>query len=227
MAERRCLLFDFGGTLDADGVPWGARFFDAHRRAGGGLEMEQFDALFRRSDAMLLGPQAVRGLGFRAMIDRQTAVLASLLPGGDPALAAHLADTFHRDALAIVRRNRPLLERLARVLPLGIVSNFSGNLRECLSELGLLPLFSVVVDSAVVGVAKPDRAIFTRALAALDIAAGQPAWFVGDNPETDVRPASELGLTTCWLAPAARARPAGLNPTHRIASLLELGGLIR
>jgi FMN phosphatase YigB (HAD superfamily) len=227
MAERRCVLFDFGGTLDADGLPWGARFFAAHRRAGGGLDAAAFDALFRRSDAMLLGSHPVRGLGFRAMIDRQAAILASLLPGADRAHGDRLADDVHRDAAAIVGRNRPMLERLARAQPLGIVSNFTGNLRECLAELDLLPLFSVVVDSAVAGVSKPDRAIFARALAALDIAAGSPAWLVGDNPHCDVRPASEIGMTTCWLAPAERATPPGLHPTHRIATLLELEGLVR
>jgi putative hydrolase of the HAD superfamily len=227
MAERRCILFDFGGTLDADGVPWGARFFAAHRRAGGLCDAAEFDALFRRSDAMLLGTHPVRGLGLRAMIDQQAAILASLLPGADPAHAGRVAGQVHRDAVAIVRRNRPMLERLARALPLGIVSNFTGNLHECLAELDLLPLFSVVVDSAIVGVSKPDRAIFARALAALDATAGRPAWLVGDNPECDVRPGSELGMTTCWLAPPGRATPAGLRPTHRIGSLLELEGLIR
>lgn len=227
MVEPRCILFDFGGTLDADGVPWGARFFAAHRRAGGLLDAAEFDAVFRRSDAMLLGTHPVRGLGLRAMIDRQAAILASLLPGADPAHGERIAAEVHRDAVTIVRRNRPMLERLARALPLGVVSNFTGNLHECLAELDLLPLFSVVIDSTIVGVSKPDRAIFARALAALDTAAGRPVWLVGDNPDYDVRPASELGMTTCWLAPAGRATPAGLHPTHRIQSLLELEGLIR
>ena len=218
------ILFDFGGTLDADGVPWADRFFDAYRRSGGAVDVSRFGALFRKSDEMLLGSHPVGGIGFHAMVHHQAAILANLLPDG-ARFAEPMADGFHRSALAVVRKNRPVLARLALERRLGVVSNFTGNLRECLDELELSSLFSVVVDSSVVGAAKPDPTVFVRALEAIRVPAAS-AWFVGDNPENDVRPASKLGMTTCWLAPADRETPPGLRPTHRIASLLELEGLV-
>ena len=226
MPERSpaAVLFDFGGTLDADGVPWVDRFFDAYRQHGGSVDASRFGEVFRQSDRMLLAEGSLIGLGLRAMVGRQAGLLGQLLPDGD-SLAEPMAETFHRSSLAIVRRNRPMLARLARGLRLGIVSNFTGNLRECLDELELSALFSVVIDSTVVGASKPDPSVFVSALSALRMAPGS-VWFVGDNPESDLRPASALGMTTCWLTPASRAAPPGLVPAHRIDSLLDIEGLV-
>jgi HAD superfamily hydrolase (TIGR01549 family) len=114
-----------------------------------------------------------------------------------------------------------MLERLARRWRLAVVSNFTGNLDPCLEELGLLRFFDVTADSTLVGVAKPDAAIFDWVLERLDIAPGD-VWMVGDNPESDIRPATLLGMSTLWLAPAARPAPPGLQPTHRVSRLTEI-----
>jgi FMN phosphatase YigB (HAD superfamily) len=45
---------------------------------------------------------------------------------------------------------------------------------------------------------------------------------VGDNPFADIRAAASLGMSTCWLAPLARAVPEGCSPTFRISRLSEL-----
>ncbi len=224
--SRPAVLFDFGGTLDADGVHWAARFHAAYRAAGGSIPFAAFETLFKVSDrALELLPQ-IRTLGFRAMIDAQARLVCDLLPDGTAVDPGHLAGRFHADALATVARNRPLLERLGRTYQLGVVSNFSGNLERCLAELELSPYFAVVADSAVVGVAKPDRRIFTETLARLDASAAQ-AWMVGDNFEMDIRPAAALGMRTCWVAPADRRAPAGLAPSGRVAQLLELEDLLQ
>src|ERR1043166_7588083 len=41
------VLFDFGGTLDADGEPWGERMYRGYRAAGGRAAPDAFDAGFR------------------------------------------------------------------------------------------------------------------------------------------------------------------------------------
>src|SRR5262245_26926351 len=137
MPERRALLFDFGGTLDADGVPWGPRFHAAYRAAGGDLDLGRFDAVFRESDRIVEATGAAFGLGFRAMIALQAEVIGELLPAGDPVSTAEMAEVFHHNACLVAQRNALMLERLLRRYSLGVVSNYAGNLRECLAELGL------------------------------------------------------------------------------------------
>src|SRR5207247_90478 len=65
------VLFDFGGTLDADGVHWSRRFHAAYRAVGGGLDFAAFDSFFKASDEGLTRLPGIRTLGFRAAIDAQ------------------------------------------------------------------------------------------------------------------------------------------------------------
>ncbi len=218
---RDIVLFDFGGTLDADGERWAVRFHRAYAGAGGRLAFDLFEPLFRESDRGLEADATVRAMGLRAMVAAQARHLAGLLPPDDPVDLARAAERFHAEALAVVERNRPLLERLATRFRLGVVSNFTGNLDRCLAELDLLRLFAVTADSLVVGWSKPDPRLFLHALGALG-ARPEAAWMVGDNFEADIRPAAALGLATCWLAPAGRALPAPDVATHRIARLTDL-----
>jgi len=75
----------------------------------------------------------------------------------------------------------------------GVVSNSDGRIGEALSRAGLAPLIECVVDSGVVGVEKPDPAIFAHALASLGLDAGD-TWFLGDTVRYDAAGAEAAGL---------------------------------
>ena len=200
---------------------WSPRFHAAYRAVGGGLDFAAFESFFKVSDQALARLPGIGTLGFRAAIDAQARLVVELLP--DHVDAGALARRLHADAVAIVTRNLPVLERLARRYRLGVVSNFTGNLRPCLEELGLARFFAVLSDSALVGWTKPDPRIFTYTLTALRVTP-QRAWMVGDNFEADIRGAAALGIRTCWLAPSDRPAPSGgeLVPTARISRLPDV-----
>ena len=214
------ILFDFGGTLDADGIRWSVRFYEAYRGLGGKLDFAAFEPLFRQSDELLAQLPGVRTLGFRATVETQARLLGRLLPEAREISLSGLARRFYTDSLATVARNRPLLERLADRYRLGVVSNFSGNLSPCLEELDLARFFRVVLDSAVEKLEKPDARLFRRALDALS-APPASGWMVGDNFEADIQPARALGMRACWVAPGDRAAPAG-PPVRRITRLPQI-----
>lgn len=222
---RDILLFDFGGTLDADGDRWAVRFHHAYAQAGGHLGFAAFEPLFRETDRRLEADPAVRGMGFRAMVGAQTELLRELMPDTRAVAWDAAAERFRQESVAAVTQNRDILERLALDYRLGVVSNFTGNLDRCLAELGLAPLFAVIADSMVVGCSKPDPRLFLHALAALG-AKPAAAWMVGDNFEADIRPAAALGLATCWLTSPARDAPTAGVATHRIARLADLPPLL-
>jgi HAD superfamily hydrolase (TIGR01509 family) len=226
MSGSAVLLFDFGGTLDADGVHWAPRFYAIYRTLGGALEYPAFELVFRACDRALEGQPRIRTAGFQELIEAEVQVLRGLLPDGAGIDAAQLVTRFHGDAVAVVARNRPILGHLSAQYRLGIVSNFTGNLEPCLEELELRRYFTVVADSTVVGITKPDPRIFTGVLTELGASAAQ-AWMVGDNFEADIRPAGALGIRTCWLAPLDRPVPNGGAPTQRIARLPDLEGALR
>jgi len=216
----RAILLDFGGTLDADGVHWCPRFHEAYRALGGTLDYAAFEAAFKRSDAALAALPHIGSLGFRATIEAQARLVAGLL-GAAAVDPDPLALRLHADSVATIERNRPVLERLAARFRLGVVSNFTGNLEPCLEELDLRRLFGAVLDSGVLGFAKPDERIFLQALTCLGARASD-AWMVGDNLEADLRPAQRLGMRTAWVTPPARPGPGDFTPTRRIARLPEL-----
>ncbi|HUJ96829.1 MAG TPA: hypothetical protein VLV85_01230, partial [Stellaceae bacterium] len=49
------LLFDFGGTLDADGVAWKERFYAYYRAEGLDMTAEAFAPVFYAADDPLMG----------------------------------------------------------------------------------------------------------------------------------------------------------------------------
>ena len=221
---RGLVLFDFGGTLDADGARWSVRFHAAYLAAGGALPFAEFEAAFRASDRALERLPGIERLGFRAMIDAQTSLFLPQLPDGRRLEAKKIADEFYSTTVLMLRRNERLLSRLRRLYHLGVVSNFTGNLELCLQELGLIHYFAIVADSGRVGVTKPDARLFQHALACpgLNLDRATRSWMVGDNFESDIRPAAALGLATAWLAPGSETSPEHNLPTVRIATLGEL-----
>ena len=56
------------------------------------------------------------------------------------------------------------------------------------------------MDSAIVGVRKPDPAIFAMALDALSCDA-EPSWYAGDLPDVDVVGARAAGLKAALIDP--------------------------
>jgi putative hydrolase of the HAD superfamily len=83
---------------------------------------------------------------------------------------------------------------------LGVVSNSNGTIERGLGECGFGGLFETVLDSAVVGVEKPDPEIFRIALARLS-ARAEEAVHVGDLPSVDVAGARAAGLAAFLLDP--------------------------
>jgi len=86
-----------------------------------------------------------------------------------------------------------LRELRGRGMRLVVVSNWDASLSERLEETGLAGLVDGAVASAVLGVAKPDRAIFSHALE-LAGAGPEEALHVGDSPVEDVEGALAAGL---------------------------------
>ena len=100
-----------------------------------------------------------------------------------------------------------LLELQAAGYPLAVVSNATGTMEQqladhriCTSDGGAAAQVAVVVDSDVVGVEKPDPAIFGIALDALGLPP-DGCLYVGDTVHFDVNGARAAGLRPVHLDP--------------------------
>src|SRR5881398_800226 len=97
-SSTEVVLFDFGGTLDADGVHWSPRFHAAYRAAGGALGYAAFEPLYQRADETLARTADIRRFGFRQMIEKQTSLLLELVPDRAAVDAGRMAEQFHARA---------------------------------------------------------------------------------------------------------------------------------
>ncbi len=191
------LLFDFGGTLDADGVAWKERFRRLYRARGVAPAESAFDPVFYAADDALIGALPP-GSGLRQTVSRLAVGVSAGLGVTDRRVTAEVAERFVEDVLTYVGRNRALLARLHGPYRLGVVSNFYGNLDAVCKEAGIDGLFDVVVDSTCVGCTKPDARIFRHAVDALGVTPAH-ATFVGDSPSRDMAGARGVGMRHVWL----------------------------
>jgi putative hydrolase of the HAD superfamily len=220
-APYRAVLFDFGGTLDGDGVHWSTRFHEAYARAGVAVARERFDQAFVAADQKLVGlPDADQG-GLKDLLARQVRYQLESLGEPDSRAADVVADVY-ATAAADLARSEALLRALRPYFRLGVVSNFTGALDRVLAEAGLLRLLNVVVDSAKVGVSKPDPEIFRLACRRLALAP-EDCLLVGDSFDRDIAPAKEAGLGTAWLrGPGGRPCPDPARADLVVDSLKDL-----
>jgi len=199
------VLFDFGGTLDSDGVAWKERFHALYRAEGLDVSAEAFAPIFYAADDALVGALApttgleetvhALAMGLEAELKRRGAA-------PDSARGRRVASRFLTEMSAAFARNRPVLKALGERYHLGVVSNFYGNLEAACESSGLAPLFGVMADSQRVGAEKPEPAIFRAALSALG-AAPETAVMVGDSLSRDGEGARRAGLSFIWIAPEA------------------------
>jgi putative hydrolase of the HAD superfamily len=112
---------------------------------------------------------------------------------------------------------------------IGIVSNADGTIEHMLRDAELVQVgdgpgiaVDVIVDSTVVGVAKPDARIFGIALDAMGVDPDD-AWYVGDMPAFDVVGARNAGIRPFLMDPMQLHLDAAYD---RVGSLQELAALV-
>lgn len=216
----KAVLFDAGNTL----------LFLEYPRLAGALSRATGVVLSAAALAAQAGP-AARSLERRDGTDRErgTRYLESLLRlAGVPEERMPVA----RDTLLALHRERHLwsgmdpetpaaLERLRLAgYRLAVVSNSDGRAAEALAATGLLGAFELVIDSGLVGVEKPDPAIFALALEQMALEAHE-ALYVGDIYEVDVVGARAAGLEVILLDPYRQHAARDVPTAPSIAAVAE------
>ena len=114
-------------------------------------------------------------------------------------IAVDMARYINAKTLALLNENKQVLEHLKQKgYPMVLVSNFYGNINQVLKDTVIDGYFEDVIESAVVGVRKPNPAIFALGVCALDLPASQ-VLVVGDTYGKDIIPAHKLGCHTLWI----------------------------
>ena len=196
--KLKALLFDFGGTLAFLDFELLAREFSREGRKLDGLALEHAEYAGRAAiDRHLMsvpGKQADYAAYEHFFRGWMT---AAGIPEEEFRECAAKFGAIHREA-TLWRVVRPgtfeALEAFKSAgYRLGIVSNAEGQVEADAKRFGLAPYFDVIIDSQVVGVAKPDPRIFQIALERLG-AGPDEVRFAGDIYSIDVEGARAAGI---------------------------------
>ncbi len=198
MAGIAAVCFDVGGTLLHMDPPPEVIFADLCRMVGVEMTPAAAAAAYQRaepwfgahSELYATTPEQfwfegnrvlLETLAVTADLDRRAAFITAEFAKRqtDWRIYPEVAET-----LAALRR---------RGLRLGVVSNWDPGLEHLLARLDLRAVFSVIIGSADVGVAKPDPRIFRLATEALGVAPEQTL-HVGDLYDYDIVGARTAGL---------------------------------
>ena len=202
-SKIRAILFDAGNTLlypqldplvqdlETRGFPASVEDFYAAERAGK-LKLDEW--MWPQIRARQVAPGTDRyywSAYFEMLMDQIHAPAET-----QPELIHTLREGFRdiRTWSRVFPETAPFLDELRKKgYRLGVISNSVGTVEEQLGRAGLGQYFEFVLDSAIVGIEKPNPRIFEMALKQTSVEPNE-AVFVGDTYSTDIGGAQLAGL---------------------------------
>ena len=196
--KLKALLFDFGGTLAFLDFELLAREFSREGRKLDALALEHAEYAGRAAiDQYLMSGTGKLADGAAYEHFFRGWMRAAGIPEEEFHECAAKFGAIHREA-TLWRVVRPgTFEALEAFKSAGyrlaIVSNAEGQVEADANRFGLAPYFDVIIDSHLVGVAKPDPRIFQIALERLGVGPDEVR-FAGDIYSVDVEGARAAGI---------------------------------
>ena len=193
------ILIDFGGTIDSDGIHWFDAFSAAYAMVADVPKDLLWDAYVHTERTLGRNPIIQPTDTFCKTLQTKIALQTEYLQSRGITIKAQdtILDTCYNKVVKHISSvSKPVLEKLHAKYPMVLVTNFYGNMHTVLEEFGLSHLFKDVIESSVVGVRKPDPAIFRLGVAALGLAPAETI-MIGDSEEKDILPAASIGCHTC------------------------------
>lgn len=198
------IIFDYGGTLDSRGVHWSEVLWQGYQNAQVPIDKDTFRNAYVEAERALARDRIILPQdNFHTLLLKKVELEIGFLPQQPDEDTRSLwvnqiADYCDNAARACINEARPMLEQLYQQFPMMLVSNFYGNIDEVLRDYGIRHLFKGIIESAVVGVRKPNPTLFKLGIDALELEPEQ-VLVVGDSLRKDIEPAESLGCHVLWL----------------------------
>lgn len=206
VSKVKGIIFDYGGTLDTGGDHWSEVIWAAWQKAGIAADKAEFREVYVYAERELARTlHILPHHNFKDMLDIKMQIelqrlteLGHFAPQDVDAKAKEVAALCYESAKESVQKAVPVLEALSKKYPMVLVSNFYGNIETVLKDFGIDGYFKKIIESAVVGVRKPDPKIFTLGVEALGLKPEEVLVF-GDSYSKDIVPAEKAGCQVIWL----------------------------
>lgn len=202
------IIFDYGGTIDTNSRHWAEVLWEKYVAYQVPVTKEAFREAYVFGERSLAKYPFVRPdhnfhdvLRIKCKLQMEYLAEKRYLPMNENLLcnyAKMVADSCYEYVLDILKVTRPVVEELAQKYKLVLVSNFYGNIQTILNDFQLLEYFADIVESSVVGVRKPDPAIYQLGVTAMGYEP-ENVLVVGDSFSKDMVPAKKVGCKAAWL----------------------------
>lgn len=189
-------IFDYGGTLDTGGQHWGMVLWHAFERHQVPVSESQFRDAYVYAERTLGRNKIIQPTDTFLQTLKKKVQLELTYLNNESYTDAIVSDVYERTKSQTALSRRVLMQMKAS--PMVLVSNFYGNISVVLQEFGLDGIFEEIIESAVVGIRKPDPQIFLLGVDALGMKP-EEVTVVGDSLEKDIIPAKRAGCHTVWL----------------------------
>ena len=202
--EIKGIIFDYGGTLDSRGVHWSEVLWNGYQQAGVPIDKETFRNAYVEGERALARERIILPQdNFLTLLRKKVELEISFLPEqpDNPTRLSwidSIATYCDNAARSCIDEAKPVLEKLHERYPMMLVSNFYGNIDEVLRDYGIRHLFKGIIESAVVGVRKPNPTLFRLGIDALELRPDE-VLVVGDSLNKDIQPSEALGCHVLWL----------------------------
>ena len=196
-------IFDYGGTLDTGGQHWGKVIWHAYERQQVPVSEAEFrDAYVYAERTLGKNPIIKPDFTFKRTLEEKIRLQMEFLRGVRSVECGvryeqAVVDDLYTHTQAETAKSREVLLELKKRYPMVLVSNFYGNIATVLKEFGLDGIFDTIIESAVVGVRKPDPKIFSLGVEALGMQPNEVI-VVGDSMDKDIVPAKKAGCHAIW-----------------------------
>lgn len=208
LTDIQGVIFDYGGTIDTNSRHWAEVLWEKYRELQVPVDKPVFREAYVHGERTLARQPLVKPednfydvLRIKTRVQMDWLVENGILPREKAVAenyASRIADACYAYVLEVLKRTRSVVKTLSEHYKLVLVSNFYGNIQAVLKDFGLDGFFSRIVESSVVGVRKPDPAIYRLGVEAMGLPAGQ-VLVVGDSFSKDVVPAKKIGCKVAWL----------------------------
>jgi len=225
------LIFDYGATIDSNGKHWAEVLWEAYQGCQVPVDKDTFREVYVYGERYLaLHPVIKPDFTFKDVLLKKTQLQINwLINNGflednvnSSAFPLAISQQCYTFVIAVLKKARPILEELSSKYPMVLVSNFYGNIETVLKDFGLDSYFGSIIESAVVGVRKPDPAIFALGAEALGLKPEETV-VIGDSYKKDILPAKAIGCQTIWLkGPGWEEDQPDATADHVITDFMEL-----
>lgn len=206
LTDIKGIIFDYGGTLDTNSRHWSEVLWSKYEEYHVPVGKADFREAYMYGERTLARIPLVKPednfhdvLCIKTKLQMEYLIEQGKLEQTDAMeYAVKIADSCYQYVLSVLEKTRPVVQSLSRKYKLVLVSNFYGNIRSVLKDFELDDFFSDVIESSVVGVRKPDPAIYRLGVEVLKLPA-ENVLVVGDSFSKDMVPAKTVGCKVAWL----------------------------